>query len=98
MFTDSYGVDLVFKMTVALTGATGASVFIQPPPSGNRQRQGAEKAAQITNESTGEVTYRTVDGDFPNTGVYKLQAIVYFGETRKLRSEIVEIEVEGALS
>jgi len=97
MFTDSYGVDLVFKVNGDLTGATSASVVIKPPNNGSRERDAVEKTGAVVSVAEGTVTYRTAVGDFTNTGTYKLQAIVHFGAMRKLRSDVVELEVEEAL-
>ena len=98
MYTDSYGVDLVFKANISIAGATSAAVLIQPPRSGKRRRAGVEKAASISDEDNGIIIYRTAIGDFPNTGEYKLQVILYFSGTRKLRSDVVTIDVEEALA
>ena len=97
MYAGSYGLDLVFKLSTDLSWATSADLLIKPPSSGGRERPSVTKTATITDFVQGTVTYRTVDGDFENVGVYQLQVAIYKGVERKLRSEIVEVDVEQAL-
>ncbi|NQZ53191.1 MAG: hypothetical protein HRT93_02945 [Piscirickettsiaceae bacterium] len=92
MIVGTFGVDLELLVKANLVGSTSAKMIIVAP---NKKR--TEGTSTVTNNSDGVVTYVTEKGVFNVVGDYEIQAWVYFGTTKLLKSKAVILEVTESL-
>ena len=92
MIEGTYGVSLDLDTNADLTGATAVQYVILKP-SGKR----ITVTGAVYNPTQGIIRYTTQDGDFDEDGDYQVQGVVDVGATKKLKTEIVEVEVLKAL-
>ncbi len=92
MIAGSFGVQLNVNTGLDITGYTGVTIAIRDP-SGHVSK----KAAAVLNEATGAIYYITEPGVFRYSGMYQVQAIIDFGASKRLKSDVQHLEVKESL-
>lgn len=92
MIEGTYGVNLDLDTNANLNDATAVAFVIL-----NSDGKRISVAGAVFNASEGIIRYVTQDGDFDEEGDYRVQGIVDFGATKKLKTEVVEVKVLKSL-
>lgn len=92
MIVGTHGVYLDLNVGVKLTGATGAEMVIVSP---NGKR--VVGVASVQDEAKGIIRYITEKNVFNLVGDYEIQAWVYFGTSRLLKSIAITLEITESL-
>jgi len=83
VYKDAIGINLAIATTFNLTGYSAISLIITKP-SGTK----LTKTPSITSVAAGTLAYETISGDLDETGQYKIQAIVTYGDGDVIKGEI----------
>jgi len=93
MIAGEFGILLQIDTGQDLTGHTARALMIQQPDGTTLVRE----PTVAVPETAGVLSYTTVAADFPRGGLYRVQAQVDIGASRRLRSIAADLPVDSAL-
>jgi hypothetical protein len=88
VYQNAIGIDLAVATSYNLTGYSTISLIITKP-SGTK----LTKNPSVTSVALGTLKYETISGDLDESGQYKIQAIVTYGDGDVIKGEIDTFEV-----